>query len=262
MKPRTVNLENGIICELWPSAAYEVDGVARGGVLGFAFQAQEGEDAIDSACRRRFLRRPNTVSWIPPGCSVYSRSPVGGEYLVMHGVPADRIGHSEATRRRITDVVDEHAISTAHLLRRLIISNAHDDVSGAVDSFASALLNAFSDGTPSAGEWLTNARLAAIERFIEAHMHENPSVAQMAAALGLSTGFLILAFRRRLGTTPHRYLMEKRLARARTMLGRRHPIAAVAAECGFADQAHLTRQMRTVLGVTPKRFSAMEAAFA
>jgi AraC family transcriptional regulator len=262
MKPRTVHIENGITCELWPSAAYEVDGVAQTGVLGFAFQSQEGEDAIDTACRRRFMRRANTTSWIPPGCSVYSRSRDGGEYLVIHGVPTDRIGHRDAARRRVTDIVDEHAISTAHALRRRIISNEPHDLSCAVDSFATALLNAFLNGAPSAGQWLTNTRLTAIERFIDAHMHENPTIAQMAAALGLSAGFLILAFRRRLGTTPHRYLMEKRLARARAMLARRHPIAAVAAECGFADQAHLTRHMRTVLGVTPKRFSEMELAFA
>ncbi|MCJ2123546.1 helix-turn-helix transcriptional regulator [Methylobacterium sp. J-077] len=74
---------------------------------------------------------------------------------------------------------------------------------------------------------------------------------RLAAELDLSVGFLVLAFRKALGVTPHRYLMERRLARARTQLASGQTIAAAAQEYGFADQAHLTRHMRRTLGMTP-----------
>ncbi len=79
--------------------------------------------------------------------------------------------------------------------------------------------------------------------------------AALAAELGLWTGFLVLAFHGALGITPHRYLMERRLARARAELASTlKPISAVAADCGFADQAHLTRHMRMVLSTTPAEY--------
>ena len=86
-------------------------------------------------------------------------------------------------------------------------------------------------------------------------MERRIGVADLAAALGLSAGFLTLAFHGALGTTPHRYLLERRLARARAGLAATGtPVAAIAAGCGFADQAHLTRHMRAAFGVTPAAY--------
>jgi AraC family transcriptional regulator len=90
-------------------------------------------------------------------------------------------------------------------------------------------------------------------------MSERLSVTELAAALGLSVGFLTLAFRGALGTTPHRWLLERRLARARAQLAATaKPIAAIAGACGFADQAHLTRHMQATFGVTPGAYRRLD----
>jgi AraC-like DNA-binding protein len=54
-----------------------------------------------------------------------------------------------------------------------------------------------------------------------------------------------------LGMAPRDYLRAVRLHRARQLVMAGEPIAAVAAECGFADQAHFTRWFRRSFGYTP-----------
>lgn len=54
-----------------------------------------------------------------------------------------------------------------------------------------------------------------------------------------------------IGMTPTEYLLAVRLHRAKQLVSDGEPLAAVAAECGFADQAHFTRWFRRMFGYTP-----------
>lgn len=82
------------------------------------------------------------------------------------------------------------------------------------------------------------------------------SLRELAADTGLGTFQLIRAFRAAYGMPPHAFQKLARLQRAEAALRRGVPIAAVAADCGFADQAHLTRAFKTFRGVTPGQFRA------
>lgn len=245
-------LGKSIVAELWPGTPYEIADNGGPGVIGFAFQAQSGVDAIGSDRMRPFQRRTNTVAWIPPGCSMVSRSPIGGEYLVVRG-----IGITTDTARPLNDVVQPDAVAAAFVLRRWAISGQGSPESSlaAVDVLSASIQHRLDRGLDPANGWLTPARLTIIDRLIDARMADGPSVAALAGAVGLSVGFLVVVFRAGLGTTPHRYVVERRLARARQeLVGTRQPIATIAAACGFADQAHLTRSMRATLGVTPAAY--------
>ena len=61
-------------------------------------------------------------------------------------------------------------------------------------------------------------------------------------------------FRARFGFTPHAYLTQVRVARARELLAAGAPIARVAFAVGFADQSHLTNRFKQWVGVTPAEF--------
>ena len=248
----------GLTVELWPGAPYEARDASGPGVIGFAYEAQDGEDAIGSDRVRPFRRGANTLAWIPPGCGVFSASRTGGEYLVLRGFAADAVSHPDAPGRTVNDVVSPSAVRAAHAMRRLLLGRqpaGPDAVAEAADVFCAALLRRMAEGRNPAAGWLTPARLSAVERIVAEQMEKRIGVADLAAALGLSTGFLTLAFHGALGTTPHRHLLERRLARARTKLtATGETIAVVAAECGFADQAHLTRHMRAAFGVTPAAY--------
>ena len=62
---------------------------------------------------------------------------------------------------------------------------------------------------------------------------------------------LLRAFRAETGLPPHAYLNQIRVRLARRLLDDGLAPAVVAAEAGFADQAHLTRHFKRVVGVPP-----------
>lgn len=64
-------------------------------------------------------------------------------------------------------------------------------------------------------------------------------------------------FRKVFGTSPHRYLVMRRLDSARALIAAGDSLANAAAEAGFADQAHFTRHFRNAFGMTPGRWSAL-----
>ncbi|WP_026404685.1 helix-turn-helix transcriptional regulator [Actinomadura rifamycini] len=78
-----------------------------------------------------------------------------------------------------------------------------------------------------------------------------PPLAEVAADLGLSRYQALRAFRDVMGMPPYAWLAQHRVSRARALLDAGHRPADAAALVGFADQAHLTRWFRRVLGVTP-----------
>lgn len=81
-----------------------------------------------------------------------------------------------------------------------------------------------------------------------------PSLAALATDLGLSRYQLLRAFRTTMGVPPYAWLAQHRVARARGLLEAGLRPAEVAGLVGFADQAHLTRWFRRVLGVTPAAY--------
>jgi len=61
-----------------------------------------------------------------------------------------------------------------------------------------------------------------------------------------------VAFRNSVGDSPHEYIIHRRMERAQgLMLSTDAPLSEIAFECGLADQAHLTRLFRRVVGETP-----------
>jgi transcriptional regulator GlxA family with amidase domain len=81
------------------------------------------------------------------------------------------------------------------------------------------------------------------------------ALAELAGVAGLSRFELIRRFRAQNGLTPHAYQRDLRIDHARAMLGDGMPAAAVAAACGFADQPHLSRVFKRLVGVPPGAYA-------
>ncbi|BCH26917.1 hypothetical protein MesoLjLb_67020 [Mesorhizobium sp. L-8-3] len=90
--------------------------------------------------------------------------------------------------------------------------------------------------------------------FIHAHFDEVLQLAALAALAGCSKATLIEGFKAHFGLPPTRYLIQVRIDEARRLLRRGQQVAEVAVAVGFADQSHLTRHFKAVLGVTPARY--------
>lgn len=87
------------------------------------------------------------------------------------------------------------------------------------------------------------------------HWNSDVSLACLERASGRDRWKLSRDFRVLFGTSPYRYLLMRRLERAREMLADGCDTADVAAACCFADQSHFTRHFRYAFGVTPGKWS-------
>ena len=106
---------------------------------------------------------------------------------------------------------------------------------------------------------LSIAQQARIREFIDTFLDSSLSVEQMAAEVGISPFYFSRLFRASFGMTPHRYVLQMRIARAASLLlqsGRRRTIADIAHSTGFASQAHLTAVFNRYLGCSPARWRA------
>ncbi len=101
--------------------------------------------------------------------------------------------------------------------------------------------------------------VARAREVFEARYDEDLSLADLARLTGLPRHHLIRAFRRETGLTPHAYLVDVRVRRARERLRRGDMPGDVAAATGFCDQPHLTRAFKARFGVTPGAFRAAHA---
>ena len=90
---------------------------------------------------------------------------------------------------------------------------------------------------------------------IEADLCEDVSLEALAGESGYSRAHFLRMFRAATGLTPHQYILEVRLDRARQWLGRKNTsLIDIAAFCGFSSQSHMTSVFQKHLGVTPAQF--------
>jgi AraC family transcriptional regulator len=111
---------------------------------------------------------------------------------------------------------------------------------------------AFERARRRAPRGLTSAQLARVKSYIEDHIDRDLSMQRLANVAEVSNSHLKTAFRRSTGLPVHRYIVQRRVARARTLLLRGElPASQIALDAGFAHQSHMARCMRRVLGITP-----------
>ena len=90
--------------------------------------------------------------------------------------------------------------------------------------------------------------------YLAAHYSRNVGLDELAAAADIGKFRLVRLFRECTGLPPHTLLIAHRIQRARQLIEKGTPIAAVAAATGFADQSHLHRHFRRTLGVSPGEY--------
>jgi AraC family transcriptional regulator len=100
-------------------------------------------------------------------------------------------------------------------------------------------------GLPS---WRAKRALA----YIEANLGSKITIAQMAAFVALSKSHFCRAFKQSIGSCPMTYVATRRVERAKLMMSSsQERLSAIALACGFADQPHLNRYFRRVVGISP-----------
>lgn len=213
--------------------------------------------------------RPGQVVVLHPD-EAHDGRPGSDEALVYRSLYLDPVAVHEAARaltgrRAALPFVAAPVLSDPRLARVVV-----DAFTAPLDAIeADALIVAATEGLLAhaacavAGAARTHVDVAALARvadYLAAHCTELVRAPALEALSGLSRYELCAQFKRRYGTSPHRYLLMRRLDAVKTRIARGDALAEAALTSGFADQAHMTRQFKAAFGFTPKRFAGMVAA--
>jgi AraC-like DNA-binding protein len=135
----------------------------------------------------------------------------------------------------------------------------------AVDSLVLDLTSGLMEGERGGARPMASRRVdrPAVERarqFLDAERTRVVHSAELESITGLTRLDLCRQFRIAFGTSPHRYLLMRRLELARALIRQGRALVEVACETGFADQAHFTRTFKAAFGLTPTRYRALSHA--
>lgn len=236
--------------ELLPAAGYATRYVAAQAAIGFAFESQRGLHAIGSDRVQPFDALPNGLAFVPAGCDVLSESPTGGEYLRLLRTDELALTGDQAFNNRI----DAQAIPLAMRMRAALLqSSPADDWEGWALALSERVADRSPHDTPLQGS-INGSRMRRLDEFIDAGIDGPLGVHAMADMLGLSEGYFIRAFKNTTGKSPHSYLIDRRVAKARTLMRDSNArLAEIAPACGFSSQAHMATAFRLRLGTSPAK---------
>jgi AraC family transcriptional regulator len=91
-----------------------------------------------------------------------------------------------------------------------------------------------------------------VASYVEAHLDQPIRNEDLALIARLTPSHFGRVFRNSFGEPPHEYVIRRRVERAQgLMLSTDASLSAIALDCGLADQAHLSRLFRRLVGATP-----------
>jgi AraC family transcriptional regulator len=220
------------------------------------------ECGCDGVVQRR-LQTPGDFDIIPACCPGFWEDQEPTEMIsirmspeLVHdtaealGAPGGRV--EIAPRLSARDPLVEHVVRAlaAELAGPAPAPRLYAD--GLAVALASRLLQGFSMTPWRLRQTLSKPQLRRIVDYVEANLDAELTLPELACVAGVSVPHLTTLFRRTMGRSVHRYVVERRVQRARALLlSGEHAIAQVAFETGFAHQSHLARWMKRLLGVTP-----------
>jgi AraC family transcriptional regulator len=218
----------------------------------------------------RMQMRRGSLTINPAGAPKAFQHQGGGDFLVVHVAPSLLQGVAEQVAGRSPgDVELVHAFSVKdarieRLAHRLWEEYRSKDVASGICAEAIATLLAVQllrnhstlarIANPSRSRLSPQALKKAID-YIDAHLCGDLTLADVAGAVKLSTSHFAHAFKNATGMAPHQYVIEQRVALARTLLRETElPIANVAAQSGFSTHAHFSVSFQRLTGMTPRAF--------
>jgi len=105
------------------------------------------------------------------------------------------------------------------------------------------------------GGALDAVKLKHVQDYIEEHLADEIVLKDLAGLIPMSQFHFARTFKAALRESPHKYLTQRRIERAKVLLTvTKLPVAEVAHRVGFANQSHFTTQFRKAIGVTPKDY--------
>jgi len=233
-------------------------------VLSDICGAKQSDDGPFEAYRLR----AGDIAFRPPNRKLWSDLSGGRFIQILQSREVYNNLVSELVRGGTVDIEPQDAFSDP-LISQIGVTIANEISGGFVDAILADALNTalavqvtrrFADQSalmlePSNG--LSRERLKRVRDYIEAHLDNRLTLTDLARVACLSPYHFSRSFKQSIGIGPQRYVIQRRLERAKAMIRRTNqPLAEIAQQVGFADQSHLTSIFRRETGVTPGRYRA------
>ena len=212
-------------------------------------------------------QQPGDVVYRPAGLVTRAAwdGTVEGINVALSPVFVDRVA-AEMLDGGSVELADSHFGADAQI-RHLAHGLLHELEAGTgtalfVDSVRTALaariVSAYGrQALPGGGPTLSHRELRRVHELVEARLAEPLRLAELAAAVPMSTYHFSRAFKATTGITAHEFVVRRRVDAARVLLERGGLLVAeVARRTGFTDASHLARHFRRRVGTSPARYGA------
>ncbi len=110
--------------------------------------------------------------------------------------------------------------------------------------------------SPLTSRNLSTAKQARLREFIDAQLGQDLSIERMAAEVGISPNYFAQLFRLTFGTSPHRYVLQRRIERAAQILrdDRQRSVTEIAMSLGFSSPTHFSTVFKIHRGLAPSEW--------
>ncbi len=221
-------------------------------------------EQVSNGQRHTGMMHPGGIQIVPAGTACTWRHPSGTGFInvtlereVIQQVATDlHRPHVELLAQfRIQDARIEHICQA--LVTEVIAGGPSGCLygEGLATALAAHLISSYSTAPrplPELTKGLPAPLLRRLLSMIEDRLSEDLNLTELARESGLSQSHFASLFRMSTGLSPHRYIVQRRVERARSLLqSTTLSLGEIALAVGFYDQSHLTRQMKRILGVTP-----------
>ena len=228
----------------------------------------EGEIAYRGGRFATYKKYPNTITTCLPGTCPAARRRSKHEVIVGALNPQFLHGIEDELDQRPSETFQGLYGTDDPALRNLLLLLVKESEAGGPSGrlFAESLIVALATRLLYAArlpKLPANVRVSSLpprllRRVLErmqADLSADINLATLAATSGYSRAHFLRTFRAATGQTPHRYLLDLRLDRARELIANKSmPLIDIAADCGFSSHAHLTTAFRSRFGVAPSAY--------
>ena len=243
-------------------------------VIALGFSDSPGERWLDGKIQKE-RRNPGDIAIIPAGiahrCNWNNLAEFG--ILAIEPTLLKKVGQDLVEDSRIK-LIPQFMNEPDELIRG-IFSTLKDELKSnnfgsslLIDSLKSTLaiylLQKYCDTKPKLSVYkngLSPPKLKQITEYINEHLDRNLKVFELAAIAQISPYHFIRLFRNATNQTPHQYVLQQRVEKAKYLLRRKNiSISEIASTVGFCDQSHFTKYFKRITGVTPRQYIARSAS--
>jgi len=237
------------------------------------FASVTGQVGGESLAASRWT--PGHIVLLPAGSqSEWCIGAPGAPLIHLHVSPMRLLALAESepllkARTRLLPAVDREdpvlAALAESIAREIRLRQAGSGIliESLFQSLCIQLLRAYSEDARIAGRRpyaIAPFRLRRAQDFVEEHLEQHIGLEEIAAAAGLSAFHFTRCFKEATGLAPYRYVLLRRVERAKDLLeNTSQTLAEIALACGFATQQHLTEIFRTHTGLPPGRYRLQKA---